>query len=56
MNGNEIVAIVSVFLCLILAWSSFRSHALAANTTLKMAAAWVAIFFGGVAIVSWLQG
>jgi hypothetical protein len=55
MSGNEIVALVSAFLCLVLAWRSFKSHTLSTNTTLKMAAIWVAIFLGGVAIVSWMQ-
>jgi hypothetical protein len=56
MSGNEIVAVISVFLCLVLAWGSLKSHALSTNTKLQMTAIWLAIFLGGVAIVSWMQG
>jgi hypothetical protein len=56
MNGNQIVGVVSVFLCLVLAWSSLKSHALSTNVKLKMSAIWLAIFLGGVGIVSWMQG
>lgn len=56
MNSNQIVAVVSVLLCLVLAWRSFGSRNLSTNTRVQMAMIWVAIFLGGVAIVSWFQG
>lgn len=56
MSGNEIVSIVALVMCLILAWGGLKSQALSAHTMLKMAAIWVAIFLAGVAVVSWMQG
>lgn len=56
MSGNELVAIISLALCLILAWGSLKSQALSGNAMLKMAAIWVAIFAGGVAVVMLVQG
>jgi hypothetical protein len=56
MSASEIVAVSSILLCLVLAWSSLKAQRLSVNAMLGMAAAWVAIFLAGVAIVSWMLG
>ncbi|MFC4255737.1 hypothetical protein GRI97_13630 [Altererythrobacter xixiisoli] len=52
MTDGQIVSLISLTACLILAVTSFRGRQLGFGTTAKMALGWVAIFLLVVAVVS----
>jgi hypothetical protein len=56
MSDVQIIGLISVLLCLILAWQGFRAQRMATNSALRMGLIWLAIFVGGVAVVSLVQG
>lgn len=46
MNGVQIAGVISIVLCLILAWGNLQSHGLSLQSKLRMALVWVAIIIG----------
>lgn len=43
MSGDQLVQIVALVMCLVLAWAGLKSHALAGKKGLQMALAWTAV-------------
>ncbi|GEM_PF-2626243 len=52
MNDNQIVSLISLVACLVLAVSSFRSRQLGLGATAKLAMAWIAIFLAVTAVIA----